>query len=693
MHVAGPAQPGAGSSGLSESALAEIERFLALVGQSSLFAYYDIDADTPADAVERAISARRKWAQGQQANPKYRPEALFIIKQGALLRRALVEQPDAYRRHMLAAERSRSLESLDQFLLGILAGGVLAAEAEDAVRQRGRALSLAPELVQARIDQKLRETGARRIGAAPSLPPQPTWSDDDADSLAPAPVAAPAGPPPPDFLDHYETLDVSPDADLPTLEAALRARYRWARTLKDPAQAGPVYDGLDEAWRVLRDPDRRARYDAQRREALARGAAAAPPSTADDVDRPTDPGFSLDDARPTDPGVGAAAPPQLPPADRGHVAAPAPAAPRMDPFAPLDGDDGELPTTIAPRPELDTGPVAPADPGPATPAEVVDRTSDTRDLLLGPPSYAAEVTADDLLLGPPPEAGASSRTHPRLSGARARLSGSHRAPSGARARPSGSFGSGAGPTISASGAQRASASGMGPVPSPASHSGAAPTVLPSGAHSAPGTPTWSGAEASLSEPSAARRSLPPVDTLGGQESTRAEPVAAEYRPSQSWILALAGALVVVAVYAVMAMVFGWGRPGEHRAAEPDAPLRAAAEAEATPAVAAPVAPAPEDPSPEVEEPAPDGAGDVAPAAAPVEPAPAGGGAAAPAPAPAPAAAPAAPRPIVAPPPAVAPPPEPEGSAAEDAPPPPEEPEAEAEAEAEAPAGYMGVPDF
>jgi len=64
--------------------------------------------------------------------------------------------------------------------------------------------------------------------------------------------------------DHYETLQVRPDADRDVIEAAyelLRAKYRSA----DWANVDDVSDRvreLDEAWEALGDPDRRAAYDA-----------------------------------------------------------------------------------------------------------------------------------------------------------------------------------------------------------------------------------------------------------------------------------------------------------------------------------------------------------------------------------------------------------------------------------------------
>lgn len=52
--------------------LEEIDRFLATVGQASLFTYYGVQEGSLASDVEAFIKKRRGWAQGQQSNPKYK---------------------------------------------------------------------------------------------------------------------------------------------------------------------------------------------------------------------------------------------------------------------------------------------------------------------------------------------------------------------------------------------------------------------------------------------------------------------------------------------------------------------------------------------------------------------------------------------------------------------------------------------
>jgi len=66
-------------------------------------------------------------------------------------------------------------------------------------------------------------------------------------------------------VDLYETLQVSPRADLDVIEAAYRALARRYHPDRDPSpDATARMARINHAWEVLRDPERRAAYDAER---------------------------------------------------------------------------------------------------------------------------------------------------------------------------------------------------------------------------------------------------------------------------------------------------------------------------------------------------------------------------------------------------------------------------------------------
>jgi curved DNA-binding protein CbpA len=86
---------------MDPTTLDEIQRFLTIVSQPDLFQYLDVDADAEKSDIEFALQRRRSWAQGQQANPKYRNEALWLIKNIQLVQKTLILDRAAYVQHML----------------------------------------------------------------------------------------------------------------------------------------------------------------------------------------------------------------------------------------------------------------------------------------------------------------------------------------------------------------------------------------------------------------------------------------------------------------------------------------------------------------------------------------------------------------------------------------------------------------
>jgi hypothetical protein len=121
--------------------LEDIERFFAGLGHKTPLAYYGLPEDAEPEAVEAAIKKRRTWAQGQQANPKYRAEALFIIKSNNVLRRLLLEQRDEYAEHF--GEANPRLAELNDFVRKQLSESGWNPPSEVVIRALGRRLQLA----------------------------------------------------------------------------------------------------------------------------------------------------------------------------------------------------------------------------------------------------------------------------------------------------------------------------------------------------------------------------------------------------------------------------------------------------------------------------------------------------------------------------------------------------------------------
>ena len=82
---------------------------------------------------------------------------------------------------------------------------------------------------------------------------------------------------------HYDVLGVRPDANPDEVRAAYRTRAREAHPdaiAAGSAARGRVQDmsAINEAWRVLSDPGRRALYDASLRERLRVGGSTSTPT-------------------------------------------------------------------------------------------------------------------------------------------------------------------------------------------------------------------------------------------------------------------------------------------------------------------------------------------------------------------------------------------------------------------------------
>lgn len=217
-----------------------IDQLLSLVGKTDLFEYFSVDLEVDTESLDEVLRKRRTWAQGQQSNPKYRHEALWIIKNMAVVRRALIEERPSYIEEVRRRAQRRNREKLALFIEGSMLDGALSPAKEAAIHEQGRQLDL-PESVIAELIDEVRRGREQRISA-----PEP-------------PPSAP-------FRDYYELLGAPADASLTELEEAYRGRYRWARSLSDTNLSSEVYAQLDEAWRILKDPERRETYDRRRQD-------------------------------------------------------------------------------------------------------------------------------------------------------------------------------------------------------------------------------------------------------------------------------------------------------------------------------------------------------------------------------------------------------------------------------------------
>jgi len=247
---------------MDANALDEIHRFTQSVEQPDLYAYLGIEQSADKSAITHALQVRRSWAQGQQANPKFRQEALWLIKNIKLVKTALLNESERYLKDIAIRDERSKLETLSMFIKGTLADGELTARGEEAIQTQAKEMGLPESLVIRRIGEILAERDAENMAEPSVSPPDPLQPTIDLSAVT----------------DLYEILDTPPDSDVDTLEEAYRRRYRWARQLRDTEHSSRIYAQIDEAWRVLKDPQKRAAYDKERV-----GQAAESPPAADNT--------------------------------------------------------------------------------------------------------------------------------------------------------------------------------------------------------------------------------------------------------------------------------------------------------------------------------------------------------------------------------------------------------------------------
>lgn len=375
---------------MNERDFDEISRFLTMVGKATLFEYLELGMDASEGEVDQAIKARRGWAQGQQANPKYRGEALWVIKNVRAMRDALVDHRAQYLERVQSRDQEKNLEVLTLFIRGTLASGSLSAAGEAAILAQGRKLGLPDPVVALRIRALAAEHGVS---------------------------AGAAGPPAEVLQDHYAVLGLQPGASEEEIEQAYRARYRWARSLADTRRSREEYARLDAALRDLKDPVRRAAYDQVR--------GGAPTSSS-----PAEPAFTS--PNPSDASAGFLPPPTDDPLthpstglDRSHLSASVGSGgPRLAPARQDRAEHTEPPGTPPPvRPDRNDGAplyglsAPPGTPAPAL-AEPVRPSAippEVRSRTAPPGTRAVAAPVAPVSPPPPPEPSASKApgTSPR----------------------------------------------------------------------------------------------------------------------------------------------------------------------------------------------------------------------------------------------------------------------------------------
>jgi len=212
--------------------------FCKLVGKTSLLDYLSLEGGiaTPDEAREQ-LKARRKYLQGMQSNPKFKAEALSLIKSYATLDRVLSDL-EVYRKHLNLAQESENLPIVEMTIRTMLRGGQASADQITFLETQAKSLGVS--------GYTFRELLAR-------LTIEANFAPNPLESIEPAYDE-----------DFYQLLGVSPFASRDDVYNAYRQRHEEARALSDRGAATRLLVRLDKAWKILGDATQRNMYDMSR---------------------------------------------------------------------------------------------------------------------------------------------------------------------------------------------------------------------------------------------------------------------------------------------------------------------------------------------------------------------------------------------------------------------------------------------
>lgn len=213
--------------------------FCKLVGAPDLLAYLGLEADVDSVEARARLKARRKYMQGMQGNPKYKQEALFLIKHFASLD-AVLAAPDVYLADALHRAESVHLPILEMTVKGVLAGGNLTVEQEQYLLRNAIELGISEQTFHRLLDRLCGEAGIPRHTRPP------------VEEATPGPQST---------GDFYRVLEVPPQAPLTEIEAAWRRKRTQIDALPPSTQRDELQVRVDLAWNVLKDHSSREQYD------------------------------------------------------------------------------------------------------------------------------------------------------------------------------------------------------------------------------------------------------------------------------------------------------------------------------------------------------------------------------------------------------------------------------------------------
>jgi len=199
--------------------------FCKLVGKGNLVEYLGLEPGASPEDSRAKLKDRRRYMQGMQSNPKYKNEALFLIKNFGALDEVL-KRPDVHALDMQQRAEESLLPVLEAAIKGVLAGGALSAEQVDSLSANALDLGVSSATFMALLERLAKEVGV----PLPATRQPFSFGDDDED-----------------HTDYFAVLGVDRRADPEEIRAAYERRTRAIKAMADRAAATRARSRLDQA--------------------------------------------------------------------------------------------------------------------------------------------------------------------------------------------------------------------------------------------------------------------------------------------------------------------------------------------------------------------------------------------------------------------------------------------------------------
>lgn len=201
-----------------------------LVKAPNLLAYLGLAEDASSGEARDKLQARRRYMQGMQANPKYKREALFLIKNYNTLARVL-EDPRRHVSDMRRRTENEHLPVLEMTINGALSGGSITEDQVSYLQHNADELGVSEDTFVSMITRLADIQGVALPGQEP-----PAVTDDE-------------------HTDYFSILGVSHDATRTDVQMAYEERIRSIRDLRDPTRSASEQRRLDRAFAKLMAQD------------------------------------------------------------------------------------------------------------------------------------------------------------------------------------------------------------------------------------------------------------------------------------------------------------------------------------------------------------------------------------------------------------------------------------------------------